>query len=182
MLKEMNMELVQENIAGGVGSVPCCKNCGSQRVAKDAFACFNPDSGLWELESVFDAEHCHQCEGETKLVWSVQDAPPHLKIRELNDRFRSEGLGNGSIMITSGVQALGNDAMREVIDAVQSFSDFAKDNDPWGEHDFGAVQVGGEKVFWKIDYYALDMKAGSENPANEGVTHRVLTIMLANEY
>ena len=59
---------------------------------------------------------------------------------------------------------------------------FRTSNDPWGEHDFGAVEVRGEKVFFKIDYYTLDLNAGSENPANEGETHRVLTIMLASEY
>ncbi len=176
------MEQIQENIAGGIGSVPRCQSCGSERVAKDALVCFNPDSGLWELETVLDTAHCHKCEDRTKLAWSRQEAPPHLKIRELNDRFRSEGQGNGSILITSGVQALGDDVMREVIGAVQSFADFGNDNDPWGEHDFGAVTVDGEKVFWKIDYYSLDLKTGSKNPANEGVTHRVLTMMLAAEY
>jgi hypothetical protein len=55
-------------------------------------------------------------------------------------------------------------------------------NDPWGEHDFGAVEIDGEKVFFKIDYYTPDLSAGSENPANEGCTHRVMTIMLASEY
>jgi hypothetical protein len=182
MLKEIHMGQVQENIAGGVGSVPRCQACGSERVARDAFACFNPDSGLWELENVFNAAHCHQCEGSTKLAWSPQEAPPHKKIRELNDRFRSEGLGNGSIMITSGIQALGDAAMHKVLLVVKEFADFSDDNDPWGEHDFGAVTVAGKKVFWKIDYYAPDMQAGSENPANEGMTHRVLTIMLASEY
>lgn len=72
--------------------------------------------------------------------------------------------------------------MHEVMVAVKEFTDFSGDNDPWGEHDFGAVSVAGEKVFWKIDYYNLDLSAGSENPANEGLTHRVLTVMLASEY
>jgi len=55
-------------------------------------------------------------------------------------------------------------------------------NDPWGEHDFGAVEIDGEKAFWKIDCYDRTLTAGSENPANEALTHRVLTIMLASEY
>lgn len=176
------MGILQETIVDAIGSVPRCQTCRSQRVTKDARACFNPDSGLWEIDAVFDAEHCDQCDSETQLVWSRKDGPPHLKIRELNDRFRSEGLGNGSIMITSGIQALGDASVQDVMLAVKTFSDFSDDNDPWGERDFGAVQVGGEKVFWKIDYYAPDLNAGSENPANEGVTHRVLTVMLATEY
>ena len=38
------------------------------------------------------------------------------------------------------------------------------------------------RVFFKIDYYDLALDQGSENPANEGCTHRILTIMLASEY
>lgn len=165
-----------------IGTIPCCQICGSERVAKDALACFNPDSGLWELEAVFDHEHCHQCEGETKLVWSKADHPPHKCIRELNDRFRAAGVGKGSVLITSGIQAEGDDFLMEVVEAVKAFSDFNDDNDPWGEHDFGAVNVAGQKIFFKFDYYSPDLSAGSENPANEGITHRVLTIMLSSEY
>jgi Protein of unknown function (DUF3768) len=28
----------------------------------------------------------------------------------------------------------------------------AQNNDRYGEHDFGAVEHGGVKIFWKIDY------------------------------
>ena len=63
-----------------------------------------------------------------------------------------------------------------------AYKDFTPDNDPHGEHDFGAFTVSGEKLFWKIDYYALDMLHGSENPADPTATKRVLTLMLASEY
>ena len=165
-----------------IGTVPRCKRCGSERVAKDAWACWNPDAGLWELETVFDHEHCHACEGETSLVWSRPDQPPRQKIRELNDLMRREGKGNGTILITSGVQEKGSTFVLEAVKAVRTFDAFSEDNDPWGEHDFGAVEIGEAKIFFKIDYYNPDQTAGSENPANEGVTYRVLTIMLASEY
>ncbi len=42
-----------------IGEVPVCRCRGSTRVARDAWACFNPQSGLWELEHVFDHAHCH---------------------------------------------------------------------------------------------------------------------------
>ena len=53
-----------------IGEVPICATCGSERVVRDAWACWNRGAGLWELEHAFDYAHCHQCEGETKLQWS----------------------------------------------------------------------------------------------------------------
>ncbi|MEX0320025.1 MAG: DUF3768 domain-containing protein [Ruegeria sp.] len=176
------MGILQEDVEGDIGSVPRCQTCGSERVARDAWACWNPESGLWELENVFDGAHCHQCEDATKLVWSRPETPPHQRIRELNDRFRHEGLGNGRVLLTSGIQERGGAFALAAVTAVRAFNDFSHNNDPWGEHDFGAVEIEGEKVFWKLDYYTPDLTAGSENPANEGLTHRVLTIMLASEY
>lgn len=104
------------------------------------------------------------------------------RIRELNDAFRVKGEGRGSIMVTVGVQALGEEFVTLAMLAVKEFEDFSADNDPWCEHDFGALEIKSQKVFWKLDYYDLALTAGSENPANEAITHRVLTIMLASEY
>ena len=44
------------------------------------------------------------------------------------------------------------------------------------------VEVGGQKAFWKIDPYDPTLTRGSDDPANEACTHRVLTIILASEY
>ena len=103
------------------------------------------------------------------------------RIRVLNDNFRSTFVG-GQIVMTQGVNALPIDSKARVLLAVQSFSNFTKDNDPHHEHDFGSVDVEGETYFFKVDYYALDMQAGSEDPADPNVTTRVLTIMRADEY
>ena len=65
---------------------------------------------------------------------------------------------------------------------VQAFNDFNERNDPYGEHDFGAIEHDGQTVFWKIDYYDLDLSMHSPNPADATVTARVLTVMLAEEY
>jgi hypothetical protein len=102
-------------------------------------------------------------------------------IRILNDNFRSTFVG-GQVVMTQGVNALPIDTKARVLLAVQSFSNFTKDNDPHGEHDFGSIEIEGESYFFKVDYYALDMDGGSEDAADPTVTTRVLTIMRADEY
>ena len=176
------MGILQDDVEGDVGAAPRCKACFSERVVKDAWACWNPESGLWELETVHDQAFCHQCEHEVTLVWSRPVQPDRQRIRELNDRFRRYGQGRGSIMLTIGLQEKGGKFAIRALEAVRTFDAFTDDNDPWGEHDFGSIELDGEKVFFKIDYLDLNLEAGSENPANESGTHRVLTIMLASEY
>ena len=103
------------------------------------------------------------------------------RIRVLNDNFRSTFVG-GQVVMTQGVGELPLDIKARVIIAVRSFDQFTDDNDPHREHDFGNIEIEGERYFWKIDYYALDMNGGSENPADPETTTRVLTIMRADEY
>jgi len=109
------------------------------------------------------------------------DKDKAAQIRALNDRFRQSGLG-GTILHTNGVHALGAEIMNELVTAIIGFDDFDSGNDPYGEHDFGAVTVEENRVFWKIDYCGLDMVSGSPDPANPKITNRVMTIMLASEY
>jgi hypothetical protein len=80
------------------------------------------------------------------------------------------------------VVALGEETVGEAVKRVQAFDAFDADNDPYGEHDFGAFDVAGERLFWKIDYYNLTLDGGSPDPANPDQTRRVLTIMLVSEY
>ena len=170
------------DVFGEIGSVPMCRDCGSERVALDAWACWNPETGLWELEHTFDEAHCHQCEGRTTLIWERKDTLVRTRVRELNDQFRTLGIGRGTIVITHGVEEHGDRFVRQALDAVRSFDKFTCENDPWQEHDFGAFEIDGQKLFWKIDPYNISMTAGSPNPANEAVTARVLTILLSSEY
>ena len=103
------------------------------------------------------------------------------RIRELNDAFRKTFVG-GRGCLTQGVNALSDVARSAVIQKVRDFADFAPDNDPHREHDFGSFEFEGDKFFWKIDYYAPGMDGGSEDPSDPAVTTRVLTIMFAKEY
>jgi hypothetical protein len=115
------------------------------------------------------------------------------KIAALNDDFRRSfpvpvfGLRNvpGKMVTTRGLSSLPPELRLTIWFAVAKFSDFTEDNDPHGEHDFGALSVEGvsEKIFWKIDYYAdRSCQWGSEDPADPTRCFRVLTIMLASEY
>ncbi|WP_287891005.1 DUF3768 domain-containing protein [Blastomonas sp.] len=111
-----------------------------------------------------------------------QSGEYRAKIRRLNDEFRCRGLGNGSVMLTPGIHGSGPKFVEDAIAATQSFDTFTRDNDPHDEHDFGAFDVGGQRLFFKIDYYSLDLQGHSPDAADPAVTHRVLTIMLATEY
>ena len=83
------------------------------------------------------------------------------RLRVLNDNFRST-LNGGRVLMTAGVDALPLDTKARVILAVQSFSNFTKENDPHGERDFGIFEIEGETYFFKIDYHALDLDGGSD--------------------
>ena len=103
------------------------------------------------------------------------------RIRALNDAFRRTFVG-GMVMITAGVEAMPVDQRRSLLQKVRAFDAFTDDNDPHGEHDFGAIDEGGVRCFWKIDYYDRKTEFGSPDPTDPAVTTRVLTIMRADEY
>jgi hypothetical protein len=103
------------------------------------------------------------------------------RIRALNDELRKHLIG-GLEMITPGVAALGQEAVERIVKTVAVFGDFCEANDPYGEHDFGAFELDGQRLFFKIDYYDTNLTYASPDPSNPGVTERVITIMLADEY
>jgi hypothetical protein len=103
------------------------------------------------------------------------------RIRALNDDFRRTFVG-GMVVITAGVEAMPADQRKSLLAKVRAFDAFTEDNDPHGEHDFGAVDEGGGRYFWKVDCYDRATEFGSPDPADPAVTTRVLTIMRADEY
>jgi hypothetical protein len=115
------------------------------------------------------------------------------QIAELNDRFRADfyvpTFGPrpvpGHIVCTRGVADLPPETQICIWAEVANFNRFTEDNDPHGEHDFGACDIEGvsEKIFWKIDYYAdKSCTTGSQDPADTARSFRILTIMLASEW
>lgn len=103
------------------------------------------------------------------------------KIAALNDAARTT-LQDCRLVVTQGVAALGD--VDAIIARVQTFDAFTPDNDPYGEHDFGSFEFGEDRqlIFWKFDYYDLDMNGASPDATEPMVTHRVLTVLLADEY
>jgi hypothetical protein len=85
-------------------------------------------------------------------------------------------------MITPGIEALPLELRAEALRRVRCFYQFDPDNDPHQEHDFGSFEFASQTIFWKIDYYDLEVQCGSEDPADPAVTTRILTVMLAAEY
>lgn len=106
-------------------------------------------------------------------------------IQRLNDEFRGEGprfSDGGYWLITRGAASLGRKMEPEIVRRVVRFNAFTDDNDPYGVHDFGAFELAGERLFWKIECFNRALDAASPDDADPDVTCRVLTIMLASEY
>ena len=101
--------------------------------------------------------------------------------RRLNDRLRTT-LTGGRVVMTAGVQGRGESFLARALAAVRAFDAFDADDDPYGEHDFGALEIEEARLFWKIDAYDPRGEYGSEDPADPAMTLRVLTLMLAEEY
>ena len=108
---------------------------------------------------------------------------PTEKIAHLNDEARKGLLpGSTKVLFTPLVTALPEPLLLHLQDAVSQFDAFTEDNDPYGERDFGAVEIEGERYFWKIDYYDRSLRFGAEDPSNVSETVRVMTLMHASEY
>ncbi|WP_158586820.1 DUF3768 domain-containing protein [Aurantiacibacter zhengii] len=102
-------------------------------------------------------------------------------IARLNDQLRKTGTG-GTIVVTRGVLAIPGYDAEQLAECLAAYDEFDADNDPHGERDFGDLTLWGTDLLWKIDYYDADLRFGSDDPANQDVTSRVLTVMLGGEW
>ena len=100
------------------------------------------------------------------------------RIRALNDELR-RNLPNSHAVMTTGIAALGPEAVARIVRTIAVYDDFCHANDPYEEHDFGSFEADGAAVFFKIDLYEEPEVKDSNG---EPVVNRVLTIMLADEY
>ena len=69
----------------------------------------------------------------------------------------------------------------EILWKIQNFNVFNNDNNPYGEHDFGIIEVDGESYHFKFDYFQDEtLQYTPENYLIEA--YRVLTILHLSEY
>ena len=118
--------------------------------------------------------------------------PDPTVIAAQNDAFRKLAcLGRppeqpiqGRMHVTRSLMEAGDGFMAEAVKTTGEFDVFEPENDPEGWHDFGAVEIRGETVLWKIDLYEAgsDFRYGAETPDNPATTMRVLTIMMAHDW
>lgn len=102
------------------------------------------------------------------------------RIRALNDALRRTGQG-GRVLLTASVAALPAEQQAAIMAAVAGFDEFDDANDPHDEHDSALVDVDGQLIGFRIDYYDLDLIMHSPDSADPAITRRVLTIMITEE-
>lgn len=112
---------------------------------------------------------------------TLYDQGRRREIAALNDLARKTFQGC-RVFLTRGIQAFSDADRFEVLQRVRRFEDFTPENDPYGEHAFGRFEFNGKRIYWKFDYYDLNLEWGSSDPTDTKQTARVLTILLAEEY
>jgi hypothetical protein len=115
-------------------------------------------------------------------ITTTPDQDRLVRIRTFNDQLRQNFAlaphhvtRRFKVLFTPGCRSLNDAGFAELVRTVSTFTDFGTDNDPYGEHDFGAVTIAGTRFFWKIDTYDVALTFGSVDPSNPNVTVRVLT-------
>lgn len=101
------------------------------------------------------------------------------RIAALNDAHRRD---LADVVLTASVAALPPADREALLRGIAAFDEFGGGNDPYGERDFGALMVAGERFFFKIDYYDVALQGHSPDPCEDSVTRRIMTVMRADEY
>ena len=105
----------------------------------------------------------------TNTAYAQTDRPDPAAIAAQNDAFRKLAcLGippaqpvPGRMHVTRSLMEAGDGLMAEAVKATGAFDRFEPENDPEGWHDFGAVEIRGETVFWKIENGGAKLGHGS---------------------
>ena len=78
--------------------------------------------------------------------------------------------------------ARGDGFAQAALRAVAADSVFTEANDPHGERDFGAVEVGGVTVWWKLDLLDRDLRWANPRAHDPAATARVLTVLMPEDW
>lgn len=123
------------------------------------------------------------------MIAQLSPASPGARlatIARLNDRCRQGLDRTARIMVTRaclGTFAPGSGSMAILVQArlLAAIRRHEFTDDDIRERDRGNFEFEGTRVYFKIDYYDVDLSYGSEDPADASVTRRVLTIMLRED-
>jgi len=89
------------------------------------------------------------------------------RVRHLIDEAR-QYLTDGEILVSRGINALPEEEVAAILDAVRTLKDFSPRNDPYGEHDFGAFEHNGRRILARLVMVSLDprhpRRLQAENP------------------
>ena len=105
---------------------------------------------------------------------------------ELIDTLRAllEPIGalvkNGSMVLTRSIVGRGHSFADQCVKTVRQFDDAMSDIDPPNEYEFTFLEVAGESIFVKVDYYDFQPSRHWPDASDFAVTRRVLTISLAD--
>lgn len=110
-------------------------------------------------------------------------------LAEQNDRFRKSVLGQavtidppGRAVLSANVAALSHADRAAIIERIINAPQFGEEIDPCGTREMGKVEVNGNPIWFKIDYYDIDYSFGSPDPTDSTKTRRVLTILFPDEW
>ena len=98
------------------------------------------------------------------------------KIIELNDQLRSTFKG-GRVQMSRGVYELEPQLRGRALWVLSKYKKF----DPDSEHDWGTFIFGGYAFEWRIEYRSNVGPGLSPDPANAGVTFRVLNLEIVGD-
>lgn len=54
-----------------------CRDCGSDEVRRDADVAWNPESQQWELNAIYDAGWCCECDCQSLVDEKITDPNDH---------------------------------------------------------------------------------------------------------
>ena len=106
-------------------------------------------------------------------------------IAEQNDLFRRSwphALIPGRFLLMPGVAARPGSFQSTCISAVRSYNGFPDANEPYDTRRMSALEVDGERIWFRIDLYDEHYRSYPKNPINPSKTKRLLRVYSADDW